>query len=502
MTEIGERGGVAASGVTRGRSVFAAGLNQARAAANALGALPRRMGQAAGRLWPMHVRIEWTWWRRLAAFLYRITPKGLYGRSLLIIILPMAILQSVVAFVFMERHWQTVTYRLSSMVVANVAAMIDLHASRPDDREGQLVSRIARERLSLAVEILPDGPLPRPVGRPFFDVLDTALTNELARQIGRPFWVDTVGRSNLIEIRIALDGAVMRVFAIRNQAYASNSHIFILWMLGTSTVLILVAIVFLRNQIRPIQTLAHAAEEFGKGRDVETFRPRGAREVRQAGTAFIQMRRRIERQMDQRTTMLNGVSHDLRTVLTRFRLQLALIGEGPEVEELQRDVDEMSRMLDAYLAFARGDAGEAPEATDMEAFLHALKQDAERTGHRTTVSFEGDPIVVVRPQAFKRCLANLVSNAGRHGDRIAISGTHAGGYLTVTVDDDGPGIPEDKREEVFRPFYRLDDARNQDQGGTGLGLAIARDVARGHGGDIALSESPLGGLRASVRVPA
>jgi two-component system osmolarity sensor histidine kinase EnvZ len=500
MTEIGEQARApAASGA---RTALSAAGAAARSTAAAFGRLARLGAAGATRFAPPSIRIEWRWWQRLGAFFYRITPKGLYGRSLLIIILPMAILQSVVAFVFMERHWQTVTYRLSSMVVANVAAMIDLHQRLPNDREGQLVSRLARERLSLAVEILPDGPLPRPVARPFFDVLDTALSNELARQIGRPFWIDTVGRSNLIEIRIALDGAVMRVFAIRNQAYASNSHIFILWMLGTSIVLILVAIVFLRNQIRPIQTLALAAEEFGKGRDVESFKPRGAREVRQAGTAFLQMRRRIERQMDQRTAMLNGVSHDLRTILTRFRLQVALLGEGPEVEELQRDVDEMSRMLDAYLAFARGDAGEAPEATDMEAFLHVLKQDAERTGHRTTVSFSGDPVVVVRPQAFKRCLANLVANAGRHGDRIAIAGAHADGYLTITVDDDGPGIPEDKREDVFRPFYRLDDARNQDQGGTGLGLAIARDVARSHGGDITLTESPLGGLRAIVRVPA
>lgn len=441
-------------------------------------------------------------WRRLTRWLYVVAPKGLYGRALLIIIMPMVILQSVLAFVFMERHWQTVTNRLSAMVVSNVAALIEIYKAYPQDREAPVLARIARETLNLQVDILPPGPLPRQAPRPFFSILDAAISTELQRQIGRPFWIDTVGRSQVIEIRVQLDNAVMRVFAIRNQAYASNSHIFIIWMLGTSTVLLGVAILFLRNQIRPIQELAFAAEEFGKGRDVAGFKPHGAREVRRAATAFMQMRRRIERQIEQRTTMLNGVSHDLRTILTRFKLQVALLGEGPEIEELQRDIEEMQRMLEAYLAFARGDAGEVPAPTDMAAFLETLRQDAERLGHRTTVEFNGDPVVVVRPQAFKRCLTNLVSNAGRHGDRIAISGEHAGGYLTIVIDDDGPGIPADKRDDVFKPFFRLDDARNQDEGGTGLGLAIARDIATSHGGDIVLEDAPIGGLRAIVRVPA
>jgi two-component system osmolarity sensor histidine kinase EnvZ len=440
--------------------------------------------------------------RRLGAFLYRIAPKGLYGRSLLIIIMPMVILQSVVAFAFMERHWQSVTRRLSAMVTSDIAALIDVYNAYPQDQDSATLSRIARERLSLNVEILPPGPLPAQGPRPFFSVLDSAISRELERQIRRPFWIDTVGRSELIEIRIQLDRAVMRVFATRNHAYASNSHIFIMWMLGTSSVLLIVAILFLRNQIRPIQQLAYASEEFGKGREVANFRPRGAREVRAAANSFLMMKRRIERQIEQRTTMLNGVSHDLRTILTRFRLQVALIGEGPEVDELTRDIDEMGRMLEAYLAFARGDSGEVPAPTDMAAFLEQLKQDAERSGHATTARFTGDPVVVVRPQAFRRCLTNLVSNAGRFADRIAIAGEHAGGYLTITVDDDGPGIPPDKREDVFRPFYRIDDARNQDQAGTGLGLAIARDIATSHGGDITLEDSPMGGLRAVVRVPA
>jgi two-component system osmolarity sensor histidine kinase EnvZ len=440
-------------------------------------------------------------WDAFAHWLKSMMPTGLYGRALLIIIMPMVILQSVVAFVFMERHWNTVTRRLSAAVTQDIAALIDIYASYPQDGERNTLRRIAIERLTLSVDFLPVSEMPPPGPKPFFSLLDQALSQEISRQIRRPFWIDTVGRSNLVEIRIRLDDTVMRVFAQRSAAYASNSEIFLLWMIGTSTVLLGVAIIFLRNQIKPILRLADAAESFGKGRDVPGFRPRGAREVRRAALAFIEMKRRVERTMEQRTTMLAGVSHDLRTVLTRFKLELALIGNAPEIEALKKDVDEMGRMVEAYLAFARGDFGEQGAPTDMAAFLDELKADAERHGHNTSVVFYGHPIVTVRPAAFRRCLANLVSNAARFAKAIAITGHRDHRWLTITVDDDGPGIPAEMREEVFRPFLRLDDARNQDEGGTGLGLAIARDIARSHGGDITLGESPMGGLRATVRVP-
>jgi len=440
-------------------------------------------------------------WRRISHWLNRVLPKGLYARALLIIILPMVILQSVIAFVFMERHWNVVTQRLSAGVVQDIAALIDVYHGYPQDDDQAKVRRIAQERLGLVVDFLSLTEMPPPGPKPFFSLLDQALSEELRKQIARPFWIDTVGKSALVEVRVQLENTVMRVFARRNAAYASNSEIFLLWMVGTSTVLLIVAIIFLRNQIKPILRLADAAESFGKGRDAPNFRPRGAREVRRAAQAFIEMKTRIERAIEQRTAMLAGVSHDLRTVLTRFKLELALIGDSPEIEAMKKDVDEMASMLEAYLAFARGDLGEQSAPTDMAAFLDELKLDAERHGHKASVVFHGQPIVTVRPAAFKRCLANLVSNAARFAPTIAITGHRDHRWLTVTVDDDGPGIPAEQREEVFKPFLRLDDARNQDKGGTGLGLAIARDIARSHGGDIMLGDSPLGGLRATVRVP-
>ncbi len=427
-------------------------------------------------------------------------PSGLYARALLIMIVPMVILQTVVAFVFMERHWNTVTRRLSAAVVQDVASLIDVYKGYPQDKDRAQLRRIA-QRLQLVVDFLPVGDLPPPGPKPFFSLLDQTLSVQLGRQIGRPFWIDTVGRSNLVEIRIQLDDAVMRVFAQRSAAYASNSEIFLFWMVGTSSILLIVSVLFLRNQIKPILRLADAAESFGKGREAPNFRPRGAREVHRAAQAFLEMKSRIERSIEQRTAMLAGVSHDLRTVLTRFKLELVLLGDSPEVEAMKKDVDEMGRMLEAYLAFARGDTGEQSAPTDMADFLDELKTDAERNGHRTNVTFHGYPIVTVKPAAFKRCIANLVSNAARFAKTIEIVGHRDHRYLTVTVDDDGPGIPAGMREEVFKPFLRLDDARNQDEGGTGLGLAIARDIARSHGGDIVLDASPLGGLRARVRVP-
>ncbi|HEY1943795.1 MAG TPA: ATP-binding protein [Roseiarcus sp.] len=447
-------------------------------------------------------RFRWLW-RAAARWLADLLPKGLYARSLLIVIVPMVLLQTAVAYVFMQRHWDLVTHRLSAAVARDVGAMVDLYSTIPPQGDDKRLRQIAAERFRMDVEMLPAGPLPPRMPKTFFSSLDPltrALPEELAQQVKLPFWVDTVGRSGLMEIRVDFGDRVLRFVTRRSLAYETNVHIFILWMLGASIVLVAVAILFLRNQIRPILRLAEAAEDFGKGRDIDFF-PRGAREVRQAGYAFIEMRRRIERASEQRTAMLNGVSHDLRTILTRFKLSLAVIDESAEIEPLQKDVDEMQSMLEAYLAFARGDAGEPTAKIDLREILDDLSSDSERHGAPLGVETKGDLTVKVRPLAIKRCLGNLLANARRHAATIVVRAWREQRFVTVHVDDDGPGIPAELREDVFRPFLRLDEARNQDEGGSGLGLAIARDIARSHGGDIVLSTSPLGGLRASLRIP-
>jgi len=440
-------------------------------------------------------------WDRFTRWLRSVMPHGLYARALLIVIMPLVVLQSIVAFLFVERQSSVVNFYLSSAVTQEIATLIDVYKTFPPGTNRAQLRRIAQDRLGLVVDFLPATDLPAPGPKPFFSSLDQELSNEIRKQIGLPFWIDTVGRSSIVEIRIKLDDTIMRVFAPRADAYNSNSLVFLMWMVLTSVVVLTIAILFLRNQIKPIVRLADAAEAFGKGREAPNFRPRGAREVRRAAAAFLEMKIRIERAIEQRTTMLAGVSHDLRTVLTRFKLELALLGDSPEVEAIKKDVDEMAGMLEAYLAFARGDTGEQSAPTDIAALLEELRLDIERHGHRATAAFHGPAEVTVRPAAFKRCLANLVSNAARFASTVAITGHRDHRWLTVTVDDDGPGIPQPLREDVFKPFLRLDDARNQDEGGTGLGLAIARDIARSHGGDITLGASPMGGLRATVKVP-
>jgi len=438
----------------------------------------------------------------MSRFMYRVMPKGLFTRTFLIIVAPIVILQSVLVFVFMERHYQLVSQRMSEAVVREIAAVVFVLETYPHDAGYSNVEELASRALGMSMTVMPLEPLPPPAPKPFFDVIDQELSKAIGQKIGKPFWIDTVGRSRFVEIRIQLEDSILRIFTRRSQTYASNSHIFLVWMFSTSLVLVIIALLFLRNQIRPIVRLANAAEAFGKGRPVENFRASGAREVRRASLAFIDMRRRIERQIEQRTTMLAGVSHDLRTILTRLRLQLTFLSDTPEHEAMCKDVDEMSHMLEDYLAFASGDSDEDIEQTDMVLLLEELEEEAEISGHDLKTRYDGPTELELKRLSMKRCLSNLVTNGSKYGNSVELAGSVEGGWLVITVDDDGPGIPEDQRELAFRAFHRLDLARNMDESGSGLGLAIARDVARGHGGDLYLEDSPLGGLRARIRIPA
>jgi two-component system osmolarity sensor histidine kinase EnvZ len=444
------------------------------------------------------------WHKSFVGLLAESMPKGLYARALIIIIAPIVVLEGVVAFVFMERHWQSVTRRLSETTARDIAALIEFYDGAKPDKYDEII-RIARDRLNLSMQILPPGDLPEARQKPFFDLLDRALSREISRQVKMPFWIDTVGQSRHVEIRVQNKDSILRFLAVRTQTYASNSHIFLLWMVGSSVILLTVAILFLRNQIRPILRLADAVDAFGKGRPVpDDFEVRGAREVRQAAAAFIEMRNRIRQHVEQRTTMLAGVSHDLRTVLTRFKLELAFMGEGPDVQSLKADVDEMQHMLEDYLAFARGDGGEEATMTNLTKLLEEVLEESQVYGTAIELKLRrkrGDIVLPLKRQAFKRAITNLVSNAVRYGDQIVIRAATEGSWLRVEVDDNGPGIPASERANVFKPFYRIDRSRNQDDGNSGLGLAIARDIAKSHGGDITLGESSMGGLRAIISVP-
>ena len=444
-----------------------------------------------------------TFRRRFNRFLERHLPEGLYPRSLIIVITPMVLLQSIMAFIFMERHWDQVTKRLSRSVASEIAFLIQSYeeTDMTEDDELKFVT-MANQHLSLGFSILHDAELPPPAPKPFFSLLDIKLSKQITKRVGRPFWIDTLGRTGFVDVRVKVNsGLIFRFVTEQSRAYASNTHIFILWMVGSAVVLLGVAIIFLRNQITPIQQLSEAAHNFGMGRDVPDFRPRGAMEVQSASRAVLRMKERIERHVEQRTAMLAGVSHDLRTILTRFRLQLATFEDDEQVRDLQADVDEMQHMLEDYLAFVRGDGDEASADIDLHKFLTKVKQDVHAAARKIKIVADKGVEFRAKPNAFKRCVGNLVANASRFGDNVVVTAAAGERYLSITVEDDGPGIPASLREDVFRPFFRIDDARNQDEGGSGLGLAIALDIARSHGGDIALSSSDLGGLKAVVQIP-
>ena len=443
------------------------------------------------------------WAKQLTLLGNLLLPKGLYARALIIIIAPIVLLQSVLVFLFMERHWEYVTRRMASATVQDISMLVGLYESYPHPGGYERLTDLARERLGLVAQIEPGGRLPPALPKPFFRFLDRTLSKSIRAKIDKPFWIDTVGDSDHVEIRIKLDDAVLKVLARRSQTYASNTHIFLIWMISTSLILLAIAIMFLRNQIRPVLALAKAAESFGRGQPAPAdFKLRGAREVRQAALAFIEMRDRIERHVEQRTTMLAGVSHDLRTVLTRFRLQLAMMERSAENDALVADVDEMQQMLEDYLAFAKGGTSEKPETGDIAVILEDIQAAlAAASGRKITLSVPGPIPAVIRRNAFKRAVTNLVSNATRFGKTIAITAKKTARNLVITIEDDGPGVPAEARETVFLPFRSLDNARNQTVKSTGLGLAIARDIIRAHGGEIHLGDSQMGGLKATIRMP-
>jgi two-component system osmolarity sensor histidine kinase EnvZ len=446
--------------------------------------------------------------RVLLRWLKRRLPSTLFGRSLLIIILPVALMQIAVTYVFFDAHWQTVTSRLSEGLAGDIAWAVESYNDDPTPESFAKLSERAEESMSLSIALQPGRKLPAnrrepPVlFEPFFAPIDRSLQRALSERLDQPFWFDTTRYPAYVDIRVAVNGGVMRVLAPRDRAFATQGHIFVLWMTVATVLLTAVAVLFIRNQVRAIERLANAAEAFGRGADVPAFKPHGAKEVRAAAHAFLDMRGRIQRHIEQRTALLASVSHDLRTPLTRLKLTLALAEPNNRTAEMKRDLAEMEHMVDEYLAFARGEGGEASEPVRVRPLIEAVCEGAVRLGAEVMVAADPELTATVRPNALRRAIANLVMNAAAHGERVEVSARRLpSGALEIAVDDDGPGIPADQHEEAFKAFARLDESRNQNTKGVGLGLAIARDVARGHGGDIVLERSPLGGLRAVVRLP-
>ena len=433
-----------------------------------------------------------------------VTPRGFYARSVLMVILPLILLLFGMTYVFFNSHIAQVSRKLSQNIAGDVAQVQAIITSETDTRP--LDARISelQDTLRMDVIVTPDGNLPAERNSPFWTASrDAILDHELSVSLGEtPYWFTTSADRSKVDIRIAPrnENSVIQVLVDRKRTFATMGHIFIVWVIVVSVIVCAIALAFLRNQVRSVLKLATAAEAWGRGEDIGVYRPSGATEVRQAARAIIQMRSRILAHADQRTAMLAGVSHDLRTPLTRLKLQLALLPPSDDLKAARKDLDEMSAMLDEYLAFARGEEGEAYEERDLAAIT---RETALNIQDRCDVSITATPdtMMRLRPLAIKRALANLINNAADHGRTVAITVTKGKRTADVIIEDDGPGIPEDQYEEAFKPFSRLDASRNQNKSGVGLGLALARDVARSHGGDVYLSKSGLGGLKAVLHLP-
>ncbi|WP_424137780.1 ATP-binding protein [Roseomonas chloroacetimidivorans] len=445
-------------------------------------------------------------WRNLFTSAIRpLVPRGLLARSLLIVLIPLVVTQGIALRIFYGTHLDVISRRLAGGVAGDVGMVVELLSRYPmQSDQGQdnraWIFREASWRFDLSLAFEPGAVLGPPIARPAslpLLPLEEDLDDALRDRLRKPFDTDWQSDPRSVIIRVSLPEGVLHVEAPRKRLFSGTLYVFVIWMVGASLLLFSVAALFMKNQVRALRRLAAVAEDFGKGRDRGGIKPEGASEVRQAAAAFNGMRANIRRFVTQRTEMLAGISHDLRTPLTRLRLGLAMLPENAQEDAaaMTQDVEEMERMIASYLAFARGDVLEAPQPTDLVALVREVASRPAPDGGAVTVEAPPSLTFPLRADALRRCLGNLLDNARRHAARVTVTVRPAPDWAEVLVDDDGPGIPAEARESAFKPFASFS------AGGTGLGLAIARDIARAHGGEILLAESPMGGLRAVVRLP-
>lgn len=422
------------------------------------------------------------------------TPRGYNARNVLILVVPMLIFMLAMTLYFFNNHVQDVNTKLSRSVSQELAVLVDTVEQHPENWPS-LVHSYARSGL-MGVTLTPGvSALSAPPGRSCCRELATELEGRLPGRFALAFQP-----GDLVSVRILSEAGLIEAKFERKRVVVITAHIFIVWSVIFSLFLLATSYAFLRNQVRSILQLAAAADAFGRGEDAPEYRPSGALEVRRAARSLIRMRNRIRRYADQRTAMLAGVSHDLRTPLSRLKLELALLPKDIDTTEAKADIAEMERMLDGYLAFARGEESEQPEDIDLVQLVRAASGLASGRA-AVSVQAPGAARFRGRPMALTRAVTNLVNNAADHASTVRISVSREPSEALIVIEDDGPGIPPELYEEAFRPFSRLDPARNQNVSGVGLGMSIARDTARAHGGDVTLARSDLGGLRATIRLP-
>ena len=431
-------------------------------------------------------------------FVKKILPKGLFYRSLIIVVTPIILLQIIITIVFFDSLWIKTNKGMTRSLVNEVKSLLDIYNSEKEENR-QMIIDLYNKNFDFVVSLKENEILPQKKMERWYSPIDRSLRRDLKSAFPNEYWFDTTTYKELVELRIAHKNGHFQIFFPREKIAASSVRIFALWITLPGILLIIIAIIFLKNQTRPIVSLAKAAEKFGKGELITGFRPSGAKEIRQAAYEFDRMRKRITIHLNQRSEMLSGISHDLRTPLTRLKLQLAMIKQQDLAKKMSDDVEEMERMLNDYLEFASQQKKEETELVNINLIIEdvAKKYDSNKIELKLGEKSE----IYLRPNAIKRCLTNFIDNGMSYGKNVKIFSKKTASMMIIMVEDDGPGIPEKEYQNVLKPFYRIDKSRGQNKSGVGLGLSIANDIIRDHGGSISFEKSDLGGLRAKISLP-
>ena len=433
----------------------------------------------------------------LSRFLKKILPKQLFYRALLIVAIPIIIIQITISFVFFDSLWIKTNKGLTRALVGEIDTLIDIYNNENEYNKKKLTD-LYNQNFNFSIRFMENAKLPDIKVERWFSPMDRNLRRELKSKINE-YWFSTTSYQEVVDLRIKFNDGVLQIFFPKERVQASSIRIFALWITLPAFLLIAIAMIFLKNQTRPIIKLAEASERFGRGEDVEEYRPSGALEIRKAGLEFDRMRKRILRHLNQRSEMLSGISHDLRTPLTRIKLQLTFIKDKEIIKKLSRDVDEMEKMLNEYLQFSRSNFTEKSERFNLSELINAIIKKYEN--QNIIVNQESEIFFNGRKNLINRCLNNLIDNASNFAKNITVKQQRIKRNILIFVEDDGPGISALEYENVFKPFYKIDKSRNQKKSSVGLGLSIASDIIRSHGGNIKLGKSEMGGLKIKIVLP-
>ena len=430
-------------------------------------------------------------------FVKRILPKGLFYRSLIIVATPIILLQIIITIVFFDSLWIKTNKGMTRSLAGEVKTLFDFYESNQSHK--QEITNLYNENFDFVITLKENEVLPKTTTERWYSPMDRSLRREFKPIFGNSYWFDTTTHKEVVDLRIIYKNGVLQIFFPKHRIAPSSARIFALWIILPGLLLILIALVFLKNQTRPIVNLAKAAEKFGKGEFIKEFRPSGAKEIRQAAYEFDKMRKRITVHLNQRSEMLSGISHDLRTPLTRLKLQLTFLKQQDLAKKMSDDVEEMEKMLNEYLEFASQQKSEETELINLNNVIEDIVKKYE--DKQISLFLEENLEISIRPNSIKRCLINLIDNSLAYGKKAEIFTKKTMNSLIILIDDDGPGISESEYLNVMKPFYRIDKSRGQNKSGVGLGLSIANDIVRSHGGNISLEKSPLSGLRVKISLP-